>query len=126
MKNPEEKLHITEEGLKRQTLELYLSVVLYFNLNYQKENIRQMFENEKFFNYLYEKLEYYHQFFKDLILPKEDVIKLIDQAKNFNQIQNFLFYLDRDFLTFMQIINGQNKKINTIINQELNENQKKR
>ena len=125
LKNPEEKLHITEEGLKRQTLELYLSVVLYFNLNYQKENIRQMFENEKFFNYLYEKLVYYHQFFKDLILPKEDVIKLIDQAKNFNQIQNFLFYLDRDFLTFMQIINGQNKKINTIINQELNENQKK-
>ena len=125
LKNPEEKLHITEEELQRQTLELFLSVVLYFNLNYQKENIREMFENDKFFNYLYEKLVNYHQFFKDLVLPKEDVIKLIEQAKSFNQIQNFLFYLDRDFVTFMKIINGQNEKINNIINQELKENLKK-
>ena len=125
LKNPEEKLHLTKDGLKHQSLELFLSVVLFFNLNYQKEKIREMFENKKFFNYLYKKLVDYREFFKDLVLPKGDVIKLIEQAQNFNQILNFLFYLEKDFVTFMKVINDQNKKINNIINQELKENQKK-
>jgi len=120
-----EKLDNKEEGLQRQSEELFLSVVLFFNLNYQKEKIKEMFENETFFNYLYEKLVKYHEFFKDLVLSKEEVIKLIEHAKNFNQIQNFLLYLEKDFVSFMKVINDQNRKIITIINQELNENQKK-
>ena len=55
---------------------------------------------------LYKSLHLFSQsIFKDLILPKELVYKLIEKSNNFNDILNSLFYIGKDFILFLDIIN---------------------
>ena len=103
VKNPE-AIHVKDENLRLETTKLFYSLALYFNLNFQKEQITEMFENDKICEHLYEKLLNYREFFKDLILPEKDVFKLIKRAKKYEQILTLLFYLGTNCITFLEVV----------------------
>ena len=101
--NPE-NIHVKDENLRLKTTKIFYSLALYFNLNFQKEKMIEIFENEKICDYLYDELLNRREFFKDLILPKNDVIKLIKKAKKYEQILTLLFYLRTDCSTFLEVV----------------------
>ena len=103
VKNPE-KIHIKDENFRLEITKLFYSLALYFNLKFQKEKVKEMFENENICEYLYEKLSSYREFFKGLILPKKDIINLIKRAKKYEQILTLLFYLGTDICVFLELI----------------------
>ena len=103
VKNPE-KIHVKEKESIEETTKLFYSLALYFNFHFQKEKIEEMFENDKICDHLFISLLSYCEFFKDLILPKKYVIKLIRKAKNYDQILTLLFYLGTDFSTFIEVV----------------------
>jgi len=96
-------IHV-EENSKEKSKEKFYCIYLYFNLNYQKEEVIKMFDDENKFKYLINNLIIYHKFFEDLLLPKECVIKLIEKANEYNKIANLLFYLGKDCVQFLQVI----------------------
>ena len=77
-----------------------------------------MFENEKNIEFLFEKLTNYKKLFKELILPREVVVKLIKKAKNYNQILTFLLYLGKDIVQFLQVIYQERELIKYNIKEE--------
>jgi len=103
LKNPEQ-IHIKDEKLRIETTKLFYSLALYFNLYFQKEKIKEMFDNDIICEHLFEKLLSYRKFCKDLILPKNDVIKLIKKTKKYKQILTLLFYLGTDCSTFLEVV----------------------
>jgi len=103
LKNPEQ-IHIKNENLRLETTKLFYSLALYFNLYFQKEKIKEMFGNDIICEHLFEKLLSYHEFFKDLIIPKDDIIKLIENAKKYEQILTLLFYLGNDCISFLEVV----------------------
>ena len=103
VKNPEQ-IHVKEKESIEETTKLFYSLALYFNLHFQKEKIEEMFENDKICDHLFIGLLSYCEFFKDLILPKKYVIKIIRKAKNYDQILTILFYLGTDFSTFLEVV----------------------
>ena len=120
-KNPE-TIHVKDEELRLKTTEYFYSLALYFNLNFQKEKINEMFENEKICEHLYEKLLSYREFFKDLILPKKDVKKLIINAKKYEQILTLLFYIGTDCITFLEVVRDTKDYIYKFQKEEMNKN----
>jgi len=46
LKNPEQ-IHIKDENLRLETIKLFYSLALYFNLHFQKEVIKEMFDNDE-------------------------------------------------------------------------------
>ena len=121
VKNPE-TIHVKDENLRSETTKLFFSMALYFNLNFQKEKIKEMFENDKASEHLYEKLLNYREFFKDLILPKKDVIKLIKKAKKYEQILTLLFYLGTDCITFLEVVKETKDNIYKYQKEDMNKN----
>jgi hypothetical protein len=97
-------------------------LALYFNLNFQKEKIKEMFENDKIREHLYEKLLNYREFFKGLILPIKDVIKLIKKAKKYEHILTLLFYIGTDCSTFLEVVSETKESIYKFQEEEMNKN----
>ena len=121
IKNPE-NIDIKEVKLRLETTKLFYSLALYFNLNFQKERIVEMFENEIMNDHLFEKLLSYHEYFKDLILPKEDIIKLIKKAKKYEQILSLFFYLGTDCYIFLEVVKEAKDIIYKFQIEEMNKN----
>ena len=121
VKNPE-KIHVKVEESRGETTKLFYSLALYFNLNFHKEKIIEMFENEKICEHLYEKLLSYCEFFKDLILPKKYVSKLIQKAKNYSQILKLLSYLGTDLSLFLEVVKENKEKIYQFQKDEMSKN----
>ena len=119
VKNPEQ-IHIKEEKFRLETTEFFYFLALYFNLNFQKEKIEEMFENKKTCDHLYNNLLSYHEFFKDLILPKRDVIKLIKYSKKYEHILTLLCYLGTDCLTFLEVVIDSKDYIYKFQKEEMN------
>ena len=118
VKKPE-KIYIEKENDRHEVIELFYSMVLFFNIHFQKEKIEEMFENDEIFAYLYDNIIKYNNFFRDLILPKKYVIKLIKKTDNFNQVLNFLFYLGKDVIQFLEIINEEKEFIKILYQKEI-------
>jgi len=121
VKNPEQ-IHVKDEKLSLKTIKLFYSLTLYFNLKYQKEKIKDLFETEMMPDYLFDNLISYHTFFKDLILPKKDVIQLIKRAKKYEQILTLLFYLGTDSCVFLEVIKETRDIIFKFQEEEMNKN----
>ena len=117
IKKPE-KIRVKDEETRLETTKLFYSVALYFNLYFQKEKIKEMLENDKTCNFLIDELIRYRDFFKDLILSKNDVVKLIQKAEKYNQILNLLFYLGKDFLLFLEVLYECKDKILELFKKE--------
>ena len=58
----------------------------------------------------------FHNFFEDLLLPKEDVINLIEKANDYNKIVNLLFYLGKDCAQFLLVIIEKHELISKCFN----------
>ena len=103
VKKPE-KIYIENEKDKQKIIDTFYSIVLYFNLKFQKENVLKIIENEEIFGYLSEKLIKLSSFYKGLIFPKKNVIKLIEKTNDYNQVLNVLHYLGKDTIQFLEAI----------------------
>ena len=113
-----ENIHIENERDKQKTIKSFYSVILYFNLHFQKEKVKELFKNEKISELLYEKIIKLGNFFKGLILPKENVKKLIQKANDYNQVLNFLPYLGKDVIQFLETIDEEREKIRELYEKE--------
>ena len=82
-----------------------------------------MFENELICQYLYDKLLSYREFFKDLILPKDDITKLIKKAQKYEQILKLLFYSGMDFFVFLEVVRDSKDTIHKFQVEEMNKNE---
>ena len=119
--NPE-KIQAKDEKSRQEIIKLFYSFALYFNLNFQKDKINEMFEKENICNYLYDKLLNYREFFKDLTLPKVDIIKLIHNSKKYHQILILLFYLGTDFALFLEVVFETREFIYKLKKEDMNNN----
>jgi len=113
-----EKIHIENEKDRQKMIELFYSVVLYFNLHFQKEKVKDLFENEEYNEFLYEKFIKFDNYYEGLILPKKDVVNLIEKTDVYNQILNILFYLGNDAIQFLEVINKENEIIANLFQTE--------
>ena len=117
-KNPSKSLNL--QNSQDEFIELFYSILLYFNMNFQKEKIIDMFHDEKIIKYLSKKLITFYKLFQDLILPKEIVSNLIKRSKTFDEILGFLFYIGKDIIEFLQLIYSKLEFIKNIYEYELN------
>jgi len=121
-----ENIHIENRKDKQKTIELFYYVVLYFNLHFQKEKVKDMFENEQYCEYLYEKFNKFGNFFEGLILPKKIVVYLIKKTDDYNQVLNILFYLGKDVIQFLEVIKEEKEYIEKLFQKEKEKKRKKR
>jgi len=117
VKKPE-RIHIENEKDKQKIIDTFYSIALYFNLNFQKEKILEMIENEEIFGYLSRKLIKLSSFYKGLILPKKNVIKLIEKTDDYNQVLNVLHYLGKNTIQFLEVIIEERDFIKNLIQKE--------
>jgi hypothetical protein len=75
-----------------------------------------MFDDENKYKYLVDNLIIYRNFYEDLLLPKENVIKLMEKANDYNKIVNLLFYLGKDCAQFLQVITEKHELISKCFN----------
>ena len=118
IKNPE-KIFIINKNYIQILLELFFTLVYYFNLNFQKEQLKLMFENKQICQYLYKNCANSKFIFKNYYIEIEYMNILIEKAQNYNDILNLLTYLGDDFLNFLKFINcNKNIILDNFIKQE--------
>ena len=115
-----EKIRIEKDKSIDDIKESFYFILLYFNLNFQKEKMNDLIDDDK----IYGNIIKYQKFFNNIILPNNIVNKLIEKAKNFNQILNFLFYLGKDSVNVLETINDKKEKISKSI-EDIDENNEK-
>ena len=117
--NPAKALNIENAKNQEELVELLYSIILYFNMNFQKNKVLEMFNDDKILSYLSKKLISFHDLYKELILPKNIVRKLITKAKTFNEILGFLYYIGKDIIEFLELIFSEIDYIKKIFEKEL-------
>ena len=80
-------------------------------MNFQKEKIPEMFEDDKILDYLSKKLLTFHNIYKDLLIEKEPLRKLIKKSKTFDDILNYLPYIGKNIINFLNLIYSEFKFI---------------
>ena len=124
VKKPE-KVRVDNENSRKNATELFYFVALFFDMNFQKEKVDELLGDEKIFDYLCARLIKYQDFLKNLILANNQVCTLIEKSKDFNEILISLFYVGKDFINFLQVINNKWEKIRKLYDAELNKEDKK-
>ena len=114
-----ERIHIEKEGDKEKILEAFFSMALYFNLNFNKPMINGIIENEKIFEMLSPKLITYNELYKGLILPKDNIVKLIKKTNNFDEVLHCLSYVGKNIIQFLNFINEEKELIEKYVKEEL-------
>ena len=110
MDNPD-KIEVKNTNYRQIMLELYFTLVYFFNFNFQKEKLKDMFENDTIKDFLYNNFANSKFVFKDLYLETECMDKLIKKSQNFNDILNLLYFLGNDCLEFLKFINNNKTPI---------------
>ena len=123
VKKPE-KIRVENENSRNSATELFYFVALFFDMNFQKEKLNELLGDEKIFDYLCARLIKYQDFLKNLILANNQVCTLIEKSKDFNEILISLFYVGKDFINFLQVINNKWTKIRKLYDDELNKEDK--
>ena len=118
-KNPLLSLNLEYANNQNELIELFYSIYLYFNLNFQKDKIIEMFNDDKILSYLSKKLISFRKLYNNLILPKDIMRKLINKAKTFDEILIYLYYAGNDIVEFLQIIYSEFDFIKNIYAKEL-------
>ena len=113
-----ERIHIENEKDKKKTIDTFYSVALYFNLHFQKEKVKEMIENEEIFDHISEKLIKFSNFYEGLILPKKNIVKLIQKTDDYNQVINLLHFLGKDAIQFLEVINDERDFISNLLQKE--------
>ena len=129
IKNINKSLNLKNAKDENELIELFYSILLFFNINFQKEKIPEMFKDDKILDYLSKKLLSFRDIYKDLILDKETVRKLIKKSKTFDEILIYLPYIGKNIIDFLNVIYSEFKCICDIYKSEqeklVEENQNK-
>ena len=80
-------------------------------MNFQKEKISEMFRDDKILDYLSKKLISFHDIYKELLLDKETLRKLIKKSKTFDDILIYLSYIGKNIVNFLNLIYSEFKFI---------------
>ena len=129
-KNPSKSLSLQNTKDETELMELFYSILLYFNINFEKDKAMEMFKDDKILTYLSKKLISFHSLYQGLILEQDIVIKLIEKAKTTDEILGFLPYIGNDIIDFLELIYKEKEHIFKIYEDELdklkydNENKK--
>ena len=118
-KNPSKSLNLQGSKDEAELNELFYSILLFFNMNFQKEQVMEMFKDEKILAYLSKKLISFHNLYKGLVLEKDIVRKLMKQAKTFDEILGYLPYIGTDIIEFLQLIYNEMDFIKKMYGDEL-------
>ena len=113
-----ERIHIENEKDKKKTIDTFYSIALYFNIHFQKEKVKEMIENEEIFEHISEKLIKFSNFYEGLILPKKNIIKLIQKINDYNQVLKVLHFLGKDVIPFLEVINDERDFIIDLLQKE--------
>ena len=122
-----EQIHIEKEEDRQKATEIFYTIYLYFCIHFQPDQVIEIFKNEKQFDFLYEQLIIFNNLFDNLTVPKEIVIKLIDRAKEYKHILNFLSFLGKDCVLFLRVLNEKKELIKKLFEkakEEKNKNEK--
>ena len=117
-KNPSQALNLKNSKDEVELIQLFYSILLYFNMNFQKEKVEEMFNDDKILTYLSKKLISFHNLYKGLILPKHAVRKLIQKSKTFDEILGFLPYIGNDIIELLKLIYSEFDLIKTLYENE--------
>ena len=117
-KNPSKSMNLQGSGNESELNELFYSILLFFNMNFQKELVVEMFKDDKILTYLSKKLISFHNLYKGLVLEKDIVRKLINKAKTFDEILGYLPYIGTDIIEFLQLIYNEMNFIKQIYENE--------
>ena len=120
-KNPFTSLNIQNEKDEEELLEIFYSILLYFNMNFQKEREIELLKDDKILTYLYKKLIIFHNLFKNLILNIDIMRNLIKKAKTFDEILGLLPYIGNDIIQFLKLIHFEFDFIINIYYKEIEE-----
>jgi predicted transcriptional regulator len=93
-----------DDNFKQKAIEIFYSIYLYFSIHFQKDNVTQMFNDDKICNYLFNSLIEYHNFYENLTLSKDNIINLFRKAKNYNQLLILFSYIGKDFLLLLELL----------------------
>ena len=118
-KNPSQYLSLHNLQNEIELIELFYSIVLYFNMNFQKDKVIDMFKDDKILTYLSKKMVTFHDLYKDLILEKDIVRNLIKKVNTFDEILEVLHYIGTDIIEFLQLIYSEKDYITKILGEEL-------
>ena len=110
IKKPE-KIRVEKESSRKSITELFYFVVLYFNINFQKDKVKELLNDEKVFDGLCDKFFKYQNTFRNLVLLNEQICKLIEKSKDYNQVLTSLFYVGKNFVNFLKVINAEKDQI---------------
>ena len=124
-KNPSKSLSLQNTKDETELIELFYSILLYFNMNFEKEKVMEMFKDDKILTYLSKKLISFHSLYQELILEQDIVEKLIQKAKTSEEILGFLPYIGNDIIKFLQLIYSQKDHIMKIYEDELDKLEEK-
>ena len=113
-----ERIHIENEKDRQKTIDTFYSIALYFNIHFQKEKVKEMIENEEIFEHISEKLIKFSNFYEGLILPKKNIIKLIQKINDYNQVLKVLHFLGKDVIPFLEVINDERDFIIDLLQKE--------
>ena len=98
--------HFEDKTNKEQLYFNFYTILFYVSFKFNKDKLNEMFKNENIKKYLYKTLLINEELFTGLILPKEQIIGIIDQYSdflNFDQLSSKLKY-NNDVLVLLQII----------------------
>ena len=117
-KNINKSLNLKNAKDENELIELFYSIWLYFNMNFQKEKISEMFRDDKILDYLSKKLISFYDIYKELLLDKETLRKLIKKSKTFDDILIYLSYIGKNIVDFLNLIFSEFKFICDIYKEE--------
>ena len=110
-KNVNKSLSLENAKNEHELKELFYSILLYFNMNFQKEKIAEMFKDNNIMDYLSKQLLTFHDIYKDLLIEKDPLRKLIQKSKTFDDILNYLPYIGKNIINFLNLIYSEFKFI---------------
>ena len=113
-----EKIRVEKEESRKRITEQFYFIVLYYNINFEKDKVNDMLNDEKILDYVYKNIFKYKEKFENLIISVELDCKLLDKAEDYNQVLICLTFLGRDFLYFLKVINKKSDLILKFISKE--------
>ena len=113
-----EKIRVEQEKSRKQITELFYLVFLYFNVNFDKEKINDMLNDDNIFEYVYKHFFQHKEILENVIISNELVCKLLKKVKDLNEILISLSFLGKNFLNFLIVINKMSDLIIKFIAEE--------
>ena len=99
-----ESLNLNNVENENELKELFYTILLYFNMNFQQDKIHELLGDDNILDYLSKKLLIFRHVFKEVLLHKDTIRKLIKKSKSFNDILIYISYNGNYICDFLDLI----------------------